>query len=119
MKLPTEAELIEMENRAESIETGITAIGQRIKFLDDHNFNGAPYWLVRDKEQLQRVAEDFKTLIDLARHPAQLLQNIPLDDALDRATSGSDTPGGSFHPPRTSVLKAMPSAQPQTKKKKR
>jgi hypothetical protein len=111
MKVPTEAELIEMENRAEAIDTGVAAIGQRIKFLDDHNFNGAPSWLHRDQERLERVAEDFRLLIALARDPSQLFP-IPDDDALDRAM---DEAVNAMDPPRTSVPEPSPSVRPKQK----
>jgi hypothetical protein len=109
MKLPTEGELIEMENRADAIDTGVTAIGQRINFLNDHNFNGAPYWLARDKDRLERVAEDFKTLIAIVRDSSELLRTIPDDAALNRELQSL----------RTSVPEPSPAARPEPKKANR
>jgi hypothetical protein len=69
MKVPTEADLIEVENFMSRWEPqdGPVKIADNA-FLTHH-----------------RVWETLKTLIALARDPSKLLQNIAIDDALDRA----------------------------------
>jgi hypothetical protein len=113
LKLPTEAELIEMENRALALIEAHEIIERRIANGD------FSYRTHAIGEKIRMLREDFARLIALARDPSQLLQNIPLDEALDRVMSGSDTHGGSFEPPRKGKLTAVPNVKPKPKTKEK
>jgi hypothetical protein len=97
VKLPTEAELIEMENRLSSL----IERSERILRRDD------PYadWPAR----FNQLREDLARLIALSRNQSELLRTIPDDAALDRELQSL----------RTSVPKPSPSAQPKPKKANR
>ncbi len=109
MKLPTEAELIEMENRALVIVEAQQFV--RLKMAD----TTFKYTLKSIVERLEQLQEDFDTLIALARDPSQLLRHIPDDDERWRAYRAIDR---AIHPLRTSVPEPAPSVRPKRKKAK-
>lgn len=99
MKVPSEAELIEIENR-------MARIINRAEFLMRR---ADPYsdW----PEIIDRFKDDFRLLIALARDPSQLLQTIPGDDLIDRSLDRFGPP------PRTAKPEPVPSLAPKQKKK--
>ena len=103
MKLPTEGELIELENW----------------LIYEHSPGSRSLSPVRSTISEERAFERIKLLIALARDPSQLLQDIPLDDALDRAME-IDTnrpPVGSCEPPRRTAPKLSVVVQPKKKRR--
>ncbi len=101
MTLPTEAELIEMENRLSKILTRSQMLCRRADPYADCD------------GQFDRVREDFQLLISLARDPSQLLRHIPDDDERWRAYRAIDQ---AIHPLRTSNPAPAPSVRPKRKK---
>ncbi len=89
MKVPTEGELQELENRALRHYRELADADDAYSWAD-------------------RIVTTLECLIALARDPSQLLQNIPLDDALDRA----------MQPPRRTEPKLSVVVQPKKNPKR-
>lgn len=100
MKVPSEAELIEIENRA------IRHFDSLSRLLARNQPYSYPAHL--DPESRQRLQEDVRTLITLARDPSQLLRDIPENGAWDRVIENL---------PRTAKPEPVPSLAPKQKKR--
>jgi hypothetical protein len=98
MKLPTEAELIELENQV--------LRSWQARAYDDGS----------DLEY--RIVRTLETIIALARDPSQLLRDLSDDDALEVALrTHCPMPGLSTRPPRKVEPAPVLSVQPKPKKK--
>ncbi len=100
MKLPTEAELIELENRV--LQDWIESAA---------DLDGFTY---RD-----RIVRTLETLIALARDPSPLLRELSDDDALEIALrTHCPIPGLSTRPPRKAEPGPVLSVEPKPSQKK-
>jgi hypothetical protein len=96
MKLPTEGELIELENRVlRGWQARADSDGSQ-----DYEF---------------RIVQTLEALISIARNPSQMLKYIPIGDAMDALENTLE----SVQPPRKDKAKPVSRVHPKNLKKSR